>query len=144
MRYLLAAFVAGLALAAPASAALPPSGTLVIDPNNSDIRFGGYVDFIGNYPGNQPGDRQQDKLDNPRIQVLCYQGGELVYGEAGGTAHVFSLGGASSQWVNNGGGAADCHADLFYFKEAGKNKEWSGHGDQEAVFLASLDFAVPG
>ena len=125
---------------------LPPagSGSLEIDPNNSDLRYGGRVNFIGWYPGNLPTDHPQHKLDNPRVQLFCYQAGDLVYGEAGGTAHVFSLGGASSQWVDNGGGPADCHADLFYFKKAGSNKEWDGQGDQEVVILASLDFAVSG
>lgn len=146
MRPILAGLVALLALAAPASAALPPagSGSIVIDPANSDLHFGGYVDFIGTYPGNRPGDSKQDRLSNPRVQLLCYQSDELVYGEAGGTAHVFSLGGSSSQWIANGGGAADCHADLFYFKKVGSDKEWSGHGDQEVVFLASVDFSVSG
>ena len=81
-------------------------------------------------------------LKNPRIQVLAYQDGGLVYGEAGGIDHAFLLGGSSSDW-QRAGGPADCHADLFYFLSG--NHEWSGGGAQTGVvILASVDFAASG
>jgi hypothetical protein len=59
-------------------------------------------------------------VKNPRIEVLCYQGGQLVFGMAGGVAYEFLLGGGGSPWLT-GGGAADCTANLFYFgSHAGK------------------------
>ena len=76
-------------------------------------------------------------LKNPRIYVRCYQNGSLVYGEAGGASDTFTLGGGWSIWVANGGGAAQCYADLYYFKVAGTNREWNGRGQQEYVWLAT-------
>jgi hypothetical protein len=43
----------------------------------------------------------------PRIQVMCYQNGTLVYGEAGPYYHAFLLGGASSDWLNRKPGTRD-------------------------------------
>ena len=80
-----------------------------------------------------------DRLKNPRAYVRCYQNGELVYGEAGRATDTFLLGGGMSIWVMRGGGAADCWADLFYFKRAGSNSEWNGNGQQEYVWLATSD-----
>jgi hypothetical protein len=77
------------------------------------------------------------RLKNPRAYVRCYQNGELVYGEAGHAWDTFTLGGGMSQWVLNGGGAATCWADLYYFKKAGTNNEWNGNGQQEYVWLAT-------
>ena len=74
-------------------------------------------------------------LKNPRIYVRCYQNGVLVYGEAGGASDTFTLGGGWSLWVANGGGAAQCWADLYYFKTG--NHEWNGSGQQEYVWLGS-------
>jgi hypothetical protein len=58
----------------------------------------------------------------------------LVYGEAGGASDTFTLGGGSL-WVANGGGSAQCWADLSYFKT--DNHEWNGSGQQEYVWLGS-------
>jgi hypothetical protein len=66
------------------------------------------------------------KLKNPRVWVACYQNGALVYGEGGGPSTVFKLGGDSSQWVANGGGAATCTADLYYILNANGTGEWNG------------------
>ena len=57
------------------------------------------------------------KLKNPRVWVACYQNGALVYGEGGSPSTIFKLGGDSSQWVANGGGAT-CTADLYYILNA--------------------------
>ena len=67
-----------------------------------------------------------------RIQVLCYQDGNLVYGEAGPFSQGFLLGGAMSTWYLNDG-PADCHADLYY---------WSYNGGQKFNPLASVGFAA--
>jgi hypothetical protein len=71
----------------------------------SQPALGSTVSFDTKYPSN---------TKNPRIQVLCYQGGELVYGEAGGVTDTFRLGGGGSIWLSNGG-AADCTANLFSY-----------------------------
>jgi hypothetical protein len=84
--------------------------------------LGGYVTFVTTYPSN---------VQNPRIEVLCYQGGTLVYGEAGGVSDSFLLGGGGSTWLTNGG-AADCTANLYYFG--------THAGQQTYNFLASTTF----
>lgn len=74
-------------------------------------------------------------VKNPRIRVLAYQNDALVYGEAGGIDHTFQLGGnpdGGSIWTQNGGGPADCIAELYYF-----DKE---QGRQVAVYLAQTGF----
>jgi hypothetical protein len=76
-------------------------------------------------------------VKNPRIQVMCYQNGVMVYSEAGAPDHAFLLGGASSQWVGNGGGPASCHADLFELV-------WNGNNPQQVTMLASTDFPAAG
>jgi hypothetical protein len=65
-----------------------------------------------------------NNVKNPRIEVLCYQSGKLVYGEAGSASQAtqqqltgspgFVLGGSASVWLSSGG-AAECTANLFYF-----------------------------
>jgi hypothetical protein len=73
--------------------------------------LGSSVSFSTGYPST---------VKNPRIEVLCYQDGSLVYGEAGSVTYSFQLGGGGSIWLTNGGGA-DCTANLFYFgSHAGK------------------------
>ena len=86
--------------------------------------LGDWVTFTVTYP---------EKLERygVRIQVLCYQDdGKLVYGEAGPYNQAFLLGGIMSQWYLSDG-AADCHADLYY---------WSYNGGQKFNPLASVDF----
>lgn len=56
-------------------------------------------------------------VQNPRIEVLAYQDGQLVYGEAGGIDHTFLLGGnvdRGSIW-REVGGPATCVANLYHF-----------------------------
>lgn len=73
--------------------------------------LGSTVAFDAGYP---------TTVKNPRIEVLCYQSGALVYGEAGGVNDAFLLGGGGSIWLTNGG-SADCVANLYYFgQHAGK------------------------
>ena len=86
--------------------------------------LGSSVSFDTVYPSN---------VRNPRIEVVCYQNGSLVYGEAGSTTFTFVLGGASSLWLANGG-SADCTANLFYFGQKA--------GSQTYNFLASTSFTA--
>ena len=74
-------------------------------------------------------------VKDPRIQVLCYQNGTLVYGEAGPYDQAFLLGGSSSAWLNTSPGPASCVADLYY---------WSYRGGQKFNWLASTEFTVGG
>ena len=111
-----------------------PSGTIVLNPG-SITQLGGIVwfDWIAS---RIPGGPKSD----PRIQVLCYQGTLLVYGEAGPADHIFLLGGASSSWLNGTSGAdpyagAHCVADLYY---------WSYKGTQQFNLLASVEFDAVG
>jgi hypothetical protein len=85
--------------------------------------LGDAVTFTVTYP------KSADKF-GPRIQVLCYQNGELVYGQAGPYNGYFLLGGAMSDWYLNDG-PATCRADLFY---------WSYSGGQKFNLLASTEF----
>jgi len=88
--------------------------------------LGSEVAFATGYPTN---------VKNPRIEVLCYQGSDLVYGEAGSVDHSFLLGGASSAWLRAGGAAA-CTANLFYFG--------THAGHQTYNRLASTTFSAGG
>lgn len=88
--------------------------------------LGSWVTFGTGYPTN---------VKNPRIEVLCYQGGALGFGMAGGVDYSFQLGGAGSIWLWSGG-AADCTANLFYFG-------WRA-GVQTYNWLASTDFDAEG
>jgi hypothetical protein len=88
--------------------------------------LGSAVAFLTGYPS---------KIKNPRIEVLCYQGSDLVYGEAGSVDHSFLLGGASSGWLRVGGAAA-CTVNLFYFG--------THAGHQTYNWLASTSFSAGG
>jgi hypothetical protein len=88
--------------------------------------LGSYVAFSTGYPTN---------VKNPRIEVLCYQGSDLVYGAAGSVDHSFLLGGGSSVWLQVGG-AAECTANLFYFG--------THAGSQTYNWLASTSFSAGG
>jgi hypothetical protein len=84
-------------------------------------------------------------LKNPRVWVACYQNGALVYGEGGTPTATLKLGGDMSRWVLNGGGPADCTADLYYIVNAKGTSEWNGRGAQGGnVYLARTSFAAAG
>jgi hypothetical protein len=122
------AIVAALAIAAATVAGRPPAGAgsaLAGKAQTSwislaqtsrtaagaQLTLGSLVAFDAGYP---------NTVKNPRIEVLCYQAGALVYGEAGGVNDTFLLGGGGSIWLDNGG-SADCVANLYYFgQHAGK------------------------
>jgi len=135
----LALVTASVALAGPRPAA--NSGTIsvyvpatTLSSASSQPRYQGSVAF------NTTG---ADTLKNPRVWVACYQNGALVYGEGGSPTATFKLGGDMSQWVLNGGGAADCNADLYYILNAKGTGEWNGHGAQGGnVYLAHTSFSA--
>jgi hypothetical protein len=82
-----------------------------------------------------PTDLSGPPKSQPRIQVMAYQDGVLVYGEAGPASQSFLLGGAGSAWLTNGG-PAHCVADLFF---------WSYKGGQQTFeLLASTEFDAAG
>jgi hypothetical protein len=99
----------------------PPAG--LASAINWQPSLGDSVTFTVTYP------KQLDHY-GVRIQVLCYQDGNLVFGMAGPYDYAFLLGGSMSQWYLNGG-AASCHADLYY---------WSYSGGQKFNELAWTDF----
>jgi hypothetical protein len=70
-----------------------------------DASLGDYVTFSTVVPKN---------VNNPRIEVLCYQNGALTFGMAGGVDYAYLLGGGGSIWKDHGG-AADCVANLYFF-----------------------------
>jgi hypothetical protein len=94
--------------------------------NESNPSLGNWVTFSSDYPSN---------TKNPRIQVMCYQDGNLVYGEAGAPDHSFELGGASSDWRRNGG-SASCKADLMDLYSTGQG--------QQVEWLSSYEFDAAG
>jgi hypothetical protein len=84
--------------------------------------LGTYIHFDTVYP---------TTVKNPRIEVLCYQDGRLVFGMAGGVTYEFLLGGGGSIWLDVGG-AAHCDANLYYFAYR--------QGKQTYKLLASTGF----
>ena len=88
--------------------------------------LGVYVTFTVVYPTN---------VKTPRVEVLCYQNGALVYGEAGSPSDSFQLGGGGSLWLT-AGGSASCVANLYYFT-------WNG-GQPGTVYLATTSFNAVG
>jgi hypothetical protein len=115
-------------LATPALAqAKGPSGTkATVSLNQAAPRLGSSVTFSVSYP---------KQIKSPRVQVTCYQGSALVYGEAGPSSQAFLLGGAWSIWLQNGG-PASCTSVLYYYDTHGGG----------AVFtpMASTSFAAAG
>jgi hypothetical protein len=71
---------------------------------------------------------------NPRIIVFCSQNGVMVWGNVGLVDESYKLGGDASPWLNNGGGPADCEADLV-------NLTWV-HKMETREMLASTTFTA--
>jgi len=141
---ILAVLGLGLVFAGAAIAALPSanSGTISVyvpgasGTASSQPRYQGPVAF---------NTTDTSRLKNPRVWVACYQNGALVYGEGGSPSSTLKLGGDSSQWVINGGGAANCTADLYYILNAKGTGEWNGHGAQGGnVYLGHAAFDATG
>jgi hypothetical protein len=88
--------------------------------------LGSSVSFTVTYP---------TSVKTPRVEVLCYQNGALVYGEAGSPGDTFVLGGGGSLWLT-AGGSASCTANLYYFT-------WKA-GQPATTYLASTSFDAAG
>lgn len=87
--------------------------------NEANPRLGATVTFAYTAPDGIRDDcaNQQACL---RIQLLCYQGVQPVYGQQElAMGNSFLLGGGSSDWINNGL-PADCTATLYQWRKAGK------------------------
>jgi hypothetical protein len=129
--------------AAAVAGSLPPAGSGSISPYVPNSAAGSWGSqpqpaYQGSVAFNTTGTQG---LKNPRVWVACYQSGALVYGAGGSPSTVFKLGGDSSQWVNNGGGAASCTAELYYILNSSGTGEWNGHGAQGGtVDLADTAF----
>ena len=76
-----------------------PAGTLTL--NQSNPYLGEWVTFTYSAPRN-----------SPRIRLICYQNGAMVFAADQDASTAFLLGGAGSTWTANGG-SADCQADLY-------------------------------
>ena len=119
---LIAAIVAALAFAAATLAGNAPAGAGSVLAGSRTGSWIALSQVSGNAAAAQPSlgssvafsTGYPSSVKNPRIEVLCYQDGSLVYGEAGGVNDSFRLGGGGSIWLANGG-AASCTANLFYF-----------------------------
>ena len=77
-------------------------------------------------------------VKNPRVEVLCYQNGDLVYGEAGAPTDTFLLGGnvdRGSIWRTTLG-PASCVANLYYFT-------WKA-GEPAVTYLATTSCDAAG
>jgi hypothetical protein len=124
----LASLAAALcALAAPALAGTKDS-SITLNQSEAGLaptaapHLGSTVSFTTVYPTN---------VKNPRVEVLCYQNGALVYGEGGAPTDSFTLGGGGSLWLT-GGGAASCVANLYFFT-------WKA-GQPATTYLATTSF----
>lgn len=100
------------------SQAAKPQITATVELMNPGVKFGEYAKFSTTISKN---------ANNPRLVVKCYQNTALVYAENEDPTSAASigtkLGGDSSPWVSNGGGAADCSA--FVATYVLKSQKWT-------------------
>lgn len=93
------------------AAAVGASSIAIAD--GSDLRFGGLVSFVTVIDG-------LENDETAQVIVRCSQNGVSVYKELADPDWTFALGGSSSKWIANGGGPADCNAELLaYFTRGG-------------------------
>lgn len=99
------------------------STTSSVSLNATNPAFGDTVYFSSTFP------RLKGNI-TPRISIWCFQdvngdgtvnttdlsGADLVWGDANAYYSPYKLGGDGwSKWIERGGGAASCRAQLFYF-----------------------------
>jgi hypothetical protein len=134
MRKFLVATLATLSLlatAATAGAAVPTEGSGTLSLNGTPT-FQSVVSYSATYPKN---------IKNPRVWTSCTQNGLIVYGAGTAPEETLKLGGDSSRWVENGGGAASCTAELYFIPNSKGNGEWNGHGGQGPnIVLATITY----
>jgi hypothetical protein len=100
------------------------SGAAAIALNSAEPHLGDWVTFT----------TSGVDAKSPRIQVMCYQGDVLVYGEAGPADQSFLLGGGMSDWLLKGG-SATCTATVY---------SWDFHPEQTFVPYANVNFNAGG
>ena len=106
MAVIMLAATLSVPMAAQAAKPVRPGATAAtssITLNQSNVSLGDWVTFSFSVP---------DGVRSPRIQIMCYQNGAVVYGMAGPATDAFELGGGSSAWRTNGG-EADCEAIVY-------------------------------
>jgi hypothetical protein len=138
-RFLAVAFAAALVLsvAVPVMAAKPPDGPTSIALTTAAPHFGGTVAFAVTFSKADSKYDYTGRAGGARIEVLCYQFGVLVYGEAGTYLDTFLLGGGGSIWVYQFPNTpASCVANLFRFDNSGPVQTY--------VVLASTSFDAAG
>ena len=100
--------------------------------NESDPHFGGAVSFTVTYPAMN---------ETLLMRVICSQNGGVVYqdveGYGGSSPWVSTFWLWSATWAANGGGPADCFADLYY-------NTWQGQSVTGTVYLAHTEFTAAG
>ena len=110
----------------------PVPVTSSITLNEADPHFGGTVSFTATYP---------DMRYTPLVSVVCFQNGEIVYQYAqwsdASSPWVPSFILWDAIWVANGGGSANCVADLYYYI-------WKGQTETGIVYLAHTEFVAVG
>jgi hypothetical protein len=144
--FALAALMALAVVGVASAGSLPASGSGTIALGSVDGTAMGFARLAPHYKGTVAFTTTGTSgLKNPRVWVACYQYGVLVYGAGGAPSENFKLGGDMSQWVLNGGGAANCTADLYYIVNAKGTGEWNGHGAQGGfVYLGNTGFDATG
>ena len=112
------------------SSADPVVSTITL--NESDPHFGGTVSFTLTYP---------NMNDRPMVRVVCSQNGDIVYQYAqwsdGSSPWVPMFVLWDAIWAGNGGGSANCVADLYYYT-------WQGQTQTGVVYLAHAEFTAAG
>ena len=110
-------------------AAAPAPGITRIE---TDPHFGGTVSFTVSYAAIK---------DTPLVRVLCFQNGQMVYQYSqwsdGSDTWTPKFALWSDPWASNGGGPADCAADLYYFT-------YQGQTQTAVVYLAHTEFTASG
>ena len=117
--------LAGAALAASKNTPTTPSSITL---NQAQPALGMTITFSVVYPTN---------IKDPRIEVMCYQNGTMVWASSAPVGSGFLLGGSSSPWISNGGGPASCVANLYYYV-------WNGNNSQYYHLLATTSFSAAG
>jgi hypothetical protein len=75
----------------------------------------------------------------PEMSVSCSQNGQSVYLDvqmmSGSSPYTPTFTLWSQTWANNGGGAADCTAQLYYYT-------WQGKKETGVVYMATTNFTA--
>ena len=102
----MAAVGMGSAVAAPPAPVVPSIALASIDGVQATATpsLGQSIAFATTY--------SRSSYKNPRIVAACYQAGVMVWANLGTVDETYKLGGDASPWLNNGGGAANCQAEL--------------------------------